>query len=83
LPKFKALTFLNLPPDNRKAPGDPISMQELKDAGQDEDNIEALLESGAMGGSTDEIDEAHIVPETPPNPMADVNISNGEGGVSN
>jgi hypothetical protein len=78
--KYKALTYLNLPPDTRKAPGDPITDKELKDAGQSDDDIDALRESGAIGGSTDEINEAHVVPETPPNPMADVNITDGETG---
>jgi hypothetical protein len=71
---------MNLPPDNRKAPGDSITEKELKDAGQGPDEIDALLESGAMGGKDDEIHEDHIVPETPPNPSADVNLTDGEVG---
>jgi hypothetical protein len=80
LTKFKALTYLNLPPDTRKAPGDEITDKELKDAGQTDEDIDALREGGAIGGPTDEINEAHVVLETPSNPMADVNISNGESG---
>lgn len=78
--KYKALTYLNLPPDNRKAPGDPITEKELKDAGQDDEHIDALRESGAIGGPTDEIHEDHAVVETPPNPNADQNITDGETG---
>ena len=56
---YKALTFLNLPPDNKKAPGDKITDKELKDAGQTEADIAALKKGGAIGSEQTAIDEAH------------------------
>jgi hypothetical protein len=57
---YKALTYVNLPPDNRKAPGDTITKKELEDSGQDEVQIKQLLKSGAISENMDaEIDKAH------------------------
>lgn len=45
---YKALTYLNLPPDNRKSPGDKITKAELAEAGQDEGNIKELIKGGSI-----------------------------------
>lgn len=58
----KALTYINLPPDNRKAPGDEISPQEWEacDPPQTEENIQELIDSGAISEDMDaEILPAH------------------------
>jgi hypothetical protein len=57
---YKALTYVNLPPDNIKAPGEEITEAELSEAGQTEDDIAALLEQGAISEDMDApINEAH------------------------
>ena len=56
---YKALTYVNLPPDNRKAPGDPITKKELDEAGQTDEDIESLIKQRAIGKPTDPIDNAH------------------------
>jgi len=56
---YKALTYVNLPPDNRKAPGDPITEKELKDANQTEEDIESLIKQKAIGDDSAKINKAH------------------------
>ena len=56
---YKALTFVNLPPNNKKVPGDKITDKELKDAGQTADDIKALVNGGAIGSEATALDEAH------------------------
>ena len=55
---YKALTFLMVG-DEKKSPGDSVSLAELEAAGQTPENVKQLLESGALGGQDDEIDPAH------------------------
>lgn len=46
---YKALTHILLPgTEVRKAPGETITKQEMKDAGQTDENIQQLLESGTI-----------------------------------
>jgi hypothetical protein len=59
LPKYKALTYVNLPPDNLKKPGDPITDAELSKAGQSAEDIKSLVGSKAIGKESDPIDKAH------------------------
>ena len=56
---YKALTYVNLPPDNHKRPGDKITDKELKDAGQGEAEIKLLVKNGAIGSEATALDEAH------------------------
>ena len=59
---YKALTFLNIPPNNRKRPGDKISKKEFEDADppQTKEDIQALLDQGAISEDMDApIDKAH------------------------
>ena len=85
---YKALTYINLPPDNRKAPGDRISEAELKEAGQTEENVEQLLKGKAMSKDMEaKIDKAHDPIVIPPsdNPLS-IDVVAGEvayGGDSN
>ena len=79
---YFALTYINLPPDNRKAPGDEISDEEFEAAGQTAEDIKALIESKAIGGEDDPINKDHVPDVPPPNPNADENVIADEGGVS-
>jgi hypothetical protein len=78
---YKALTYMNLPPDNRKAPGDTITDKELKDAGQTDVHIQHLIKTKAMGKESDPIDEAHAPVTVATSTTADVNIITGEVGT--
>jgi hypothetical protein len=63
---YKALTYLNLPgdPEVRKSPGDKITDKELKDAGQDSEQIAALMKSGAISDDMDaDVHPDHQAPE--------------------
>lgn len=80
---YKALTFINLPLlDIKKAPGDTITNEEFQAGGQTNDDIQALIDSGAL--STDMNAELHpdnrppTTPE-PTNPDAVHVIANDEG----
>ena len=77
---YFALTYVNLPPDNRKAPGDEISDEELEAAGQGPDEIQALIDGGAIGGKDDPIHKDHAIVPAAVNPDADENISADETG---
>jgi hypothetical protein len=77
---YFALTYINLPPDNRKAPGEEISDEELEAAGQTAEDIQALVDAGAIGGEDDPIHEDHATVPAEVNPDADVNISADEAG---
>lgn len=78
---YKALTYLVLG-DVRKSPGDSISDKELKDAGQEEDNIQALIDSGALGDKDAEIHPDHVMadPEASEGSDNNVNASDAGGG---
>lgn len=58
---LKALTYVNLPGiDVRKAPGDTITEQEWKDAGQTDEDRAAMIEAGSISEDMDaEIHPAH------------------------
>jgi hypothetical protein len=79
---MKALTYVNLPPDNRKAPGDKITQKELEDAGQTKEDIEALKKQGAIGDDNAPLDKAHapIVIET--STTSEINVIDSEIGGS-
>lgn len=79
---MKALTYVNLPPDNRKVPGDKITAKELKDAGQTDEDVAALKKSGAIGDDDDPIDEAHVPVEVAVNSVSEINVVTGEVGGS-
>jgi hypothetical protein len=79
---YKALTYINIPPNNRKAPGDTITDKEFNDADpeQEEEQINALLASGAISEDMEAaVDEAHAPVEVMPsaNPLS-VDIVTGE-----
>ena len=69
----KALTYLNLPPANRKAPGESISPEEwaATDPLQTEEDIQALIE----GGSISEDMDAELHPDHRPVPIGTPNIA--------
>ena len=79
---MKALTWVNLPPDNKKAPGDSITKKELTDAGQSDEDVAALVEQGAIGEDDDEINEAHADVEVTVVTTSDINVVTGEVGGS-
>jgi hypothetical protein len=78
----KALTYVNLPPDNRKAPGDSITQKELKDAGQTEEDIEALTKSGAIGDDDAELDKSHDPITVEVSTTSEINVVTNETGGS-
>jgi hypothetical protein len=78
---YKALTYVNLPPDNRKVPGDTITERELKDAGQTEDDIKTLVKAKAIGNMGAELDEAHAPVEIP-GVEGGINVVTGEVGTT-
>jgi len=60
---YKALTRLHLPIIERDyAPGDTVTDEELESAGQTDENIQALVDSGSLGGEDDDIHPSAIVP---------------------
>jgi hypothetical protein len=79
---YKALTYVNLPPDNRKAPGDTITDKELKDADpqQGKEEIKALLAQGVISEDMDApVDKAHApVDIAPSNTPLAVNVVTGD-----
>jgi hypothetical protein len=79
---YKALTYVNLPPDNRKAPGDSISEKELKDAGQTVEDVEVLIKQKAIGAQDAEINKAHAPIEIIVNTTDVVNVITSEVGRS-
>lgn len=76
--KYKALTYLMLG-DVKKAPGDPVTDAELKDAGQSE-NVEQLMADGALGKPDDEINEAHVAVAPEESAESDQNVTTEDGG---
>src|SRR5580765_7267357 len=61
---YKALTYVHLPVIEKDfAPGDMISDEDLEAAGQEEENIQALVEGGALGGEDDPLDPSSIIPD--------------------
>jgi hypothetical protein len=61
---YKALTTINLPfTEVVKKPGDEITAEELEAAQQDDASIQALVDSGAIGGEDDELHPSTIIPD--------------------
>lgn len=55
---------MNLPfTENRKSPGDMVEIQELVDAKQTDDDVDALIANGALGEDGDEIHPDNIIPD--------------------
>lgn len=83
---YKALAVINLPPDNRKEPGDLITKKELEEAGQTEEDIAKLIKQKAIGEKDDPIHKDYDVTWPEGNPDADHNViasEDGKGGDSN
>ena len=60
---YKALTRLHLPVIEKDyAPGDEVTDADLEAAGQTQENLDALLGSGAIGGEDDELHFSSIIP---------------------
>jgi len=81
---YKALTYVNLPPNNKKAPGDTITEKEFADAvpKQGEAEIKQLLDQKAISKNMDApIDKAHAPIEIPPsaNPIS-IDVVSGDVG---
>jgi hypothetical protein len=84
---YKALTYLNLPgdPEVRKSPGDKITDKEFKDAGQDAEQIAALIESGAISDDMKaDLHPDYTAPEdiTAPEGSDEHVVAGDEGGAS-
>jgi hypothetical protein len=61
---YKALTYLHLPVIEKDfKPGDLVSTEELEEAEQDDDAIQALIEGGSLGGEDDDVHYSHIIPD--------------------
>lgn len=61
---YKALTYINLPfIEERFAPGDEVPVDRLVEAQQSDDNIQALVDAGALGELDQDIDPSHIIPD--------------------
>ncbi len=61
---YKALTYVHLPEIEKDyKPGDEISDEDLEAAGQGEENIQALIDGGAIGGMDDPISPQNIIPD--------------------
>jgi hypothetical protein len=73
---MKALTHIVLG-NARYSPGDEISREELKGAGQTEEQIEALVKAGSLGEEGDSLHADHIQPEPEP---GIITASDGGGG---
>ena len=85
---YKALTYVNLPPDNRKAPGDSITAKELKDAGQGDAEIKQLVDGKMISEDMNaDLDEAHhpieILPSANPQSIDVITGEVGQGGDNN
>ena len=62
--EYKALTRIHLPIIEKEyAPGEMISAEDLEAAGQVEEDINALVESGAIGDADAELDPSTIIPD--------------------
>jgi hypothetical protein len=61
---MKALTFIQLG-DKRFAPGDEITDEELKEAGQTEEQVKELVDAGSLGDADAELHEDHRPVEAP------------------
>lgn len=62
--QYKALTAINLPIIEKQfRPGDLISEEDLEAAGQTDENIQALVDGGALGGEEDELHPSTIIPD--------------------
>lgn len=75
---YKALTYVVLG-DVRKAPGDSITDKELKDAGQEDEEIRNLISSGAIGDKDADIHKDHVT-EDVESSEGNVNASDAGGG---
>lgn len=61
---YKALTHVNLPfIEKRYAPGDMIEIDDLKAAQQSDEDVQALIDSGALGEEGDDIHPDNIIPD--------------------
>jgi hypothetical protein len=88
--EYQALTFIKLPlPEGGdegvlKKPGDPISAAELEAAGQDEDDIQRLMDSDALGYPGDPVAPDHRPPDDEPVPDgSDEHAISGDDGGGN
>lgn len=76
---MKALTYLVLPPDNRKAPGDTVTKKELEDADQTQEDIDKLIKSGAIGDGPDTpLHKDHRPIEIKTNTTSEINVVESE-----
>lgn len=83
---MKALTHINLPPNNRKKPGETITQKELNDAGQTDEDVKKLMKDGAIGQDGDAIHSAHDPIKIETSTTSDVHVvdhDTAEGGDSN
>lgn len=79
---YKALTHINLPfTEVRKAPGDEIKIQELIDAKQSDEDVDALIAVGALGEAKDEIHPDNIIPD-PAVPTIQIVVSQAQAMVA-
>jgi hypothetical protein len=82
---YKALTYINIPPNNRKAPGDTITEKEFADADpkQGEAEIKQLLDSKAISKNMDApIDKAHAPVVIPPSANTQsIDVVSGDIGI--
>jgi len=63
---MKALAVLHLPViDVRKEPGDEVTEEELKAAGQTEEDIQRLRDSGGLGDDDDDLHPDYAPVELP------------------
>jgi hypothetical protein len=62
---YFARTHINLPfiEDGRRAPGDLVEIQDLIDAKQTDEDVEALIANGALGEEDDGIHSDNIIPD--------------------
>ncbi len=61
---YKALTRLHLPVIERDYnPGELVTDEELEAAGQTDENIQALVNSGSLGGEDDDVHPSAIIPK--------------------
>lgn len=77
---YKCLTFVMVNGE-KKSPGDVITKAELKDGGQTDEDIEALVKGGSLSEDQDaELHPDHLTQEQIDNPDADRTIHVGDGG---
>src|SRR4029077_16510363 len=61
---YKALTHVHLPVIEKDyKPGDEIPDADLEEAGQTGDDIQSLIDGGAIGGGDDPINPQNIIPD--------------------